>query len=33
MEPESNLPEADEFTPEALENLIGAEVLLPQGDI
>ena len=33
MEPEAERPEADDFTPEALDNLINAEVILPKGDI
>ena len=33
MEPDADRPEADEFTPEALDNLISAEVILPQGDV
>jgi hypothetical protein len=33
MEPEAERPEAENFTLEALANLINAEVILPKGDI
>jgi hypothetical protein len=33
MEPEADRPERDDFTPEAYDTLITAEVLLPKGDI
>jgi hypothetical protein len=33
VEEEATQPELDEVTPEALDSLISAEVLLPKGDI
>lgn len=33
MEPDAERPEAGDYTPKALDNLIGAEVILPQGNV
>jgi hypothetical protein len=33
MKPVADCPKAGNYTPKALDNLIGAKVILPQGDI